>query len=186
MTGSTAGKDAFARQSKNAIFGHEYTLKDVFWDRYRIYLKEAVTDRVAGAQALQMALKYQVNSEGIITKRPKLLFARKKTGKKDANGYMTYHRICEPTIEEIISLESNPKRVEDIKQEGVADHAFDKTKYYLLGSRQVPELPPEVKKVNCTPDYGIESEKQWEKEIEEADFEDITGYASGSITDFIK
>lgn len=176
-----AGKDAFARQSKNAIFGHEYTLKDVFWDRYKIYLVPAITDRVAGAQALHMALKYKSDKDGQITGPPKMFFAKQSTGKTDDNGYRVYRRVCEPTIEEIVSLESNPKRPEDIVQDGVADHAFDKIKYYLLGSRRPPALPPDRKPGQPVRDYGRQDELA---AVEDADYEDISSFSEGSIADF--
>jgi hypothetical protein len=177
-----AGKDAFARQSKNAIMGHEVTLADVFWDTYKLHLHPAITDRIAGAQALQLVLSYKADEEGRLVKKPRLYFAKRRTGIKDSNGFEIYKRICEPTIEEIVSLESNPKRPEDIKQEGVADHAFDRTKYYLLSASSPPQIPANRRQENIVRDYGRQKESF--ETIEDAEFEDISGYGEGSIADY--
>lgn len=176
-----AGKDAFARQSKNAIRGHEVTLADVYWNKYRIHLTPAITDRVAGAQALQMVLSYKSDDTGSITKPPKLYFAKRKTGYKDKQGYDMYKRICEPTITEIVGLESNPKRPEDIKQEGVPDHAYDRTKYYLLSLNSPPQLPVGKRKQDQLPDYG--KEEEYMESINDSDSEDISSFGMGGIGD---
>lgn len=177
-----AGKDAFARQSLNAIHGHEVTLADVFWEKYRLHLVEAITDRIAGAQALHMVLHYELNDKGELIRRPRLFFAKKFEGKKDANGFRVFRRLCEATIEELVTLEAHPKRVEDIKQEGVADHAFDRTKYYLLSMQAPPQIPEDRKQDNIRRGYGHHKEDR--HDAEEAEYEDISSYGGGSIAGY--
>jgi hypothetical protein len=143
----------------------------------------ANTDRIAGAQALQSVLSYKADTDGKLIKKPKLYFAKRKTGKKDANGFEIYNRICEPTIEEIISLESNPKRVEDIKQEGVADHAFDRTKYYLLSASTPVQIPSDRRRETTPSDYG-RSKEDFDS-IEDAEYEDISEYGAGGIAGYM-
>jgi len=133
-----------------------------------------------------MALKYTTDDDGMITTPPKLYFARRATGKKDSNGYDLYKRICEPTIDEIVSLESNPKRPEDIIQDGVNDHAFDRTKYYLLGSLTPPALPADKTQKQIIRDYGRSGEDEYMQNGEYAEYEDISSYANGSIADFME
>jgi len=175
-----AGKDAFHRKSRYAIQAHEVTLADLFWDKYGINLVECITDRKLGAMALTSALAYRLDDDtGKYTKYPNLFFATYKRPKeKNPDEYETVN-VCKSTIEEITALKSDEHDPEDIDRSGdVEDHAFDKTKYMLLGSNKPVERKSDVTKLYEHSDYGrIPDSKVYGKdeETEEYNMEDAFG-----------
>lgn len=152
-----AGRDAFARQSRYAIKAHEITLADIFWDKYGISLVECNTDRTLGAMAVASALQYRIDDNGNMTRTPKLFFGcyYESIGDKDHSGEYEKVSVCEPTIKELGQLKSDKHNPEDIERgENVQDHAFDKTKYMLLGANRPVERKSEKKELHPHSDYG--------------------------------
>lgn len=170
-----AGKDAFHRKSRYAIKSHEITLEDVFWDKYGISLVECITDRRLGAMAVGNALAYRMDDDtGEYTKEPNLFFATYKRPHPKNPDELETVNVCKSTIDEITSLKSDENDPEDIDRgENVEDHAFDKTKYFLLGSNRPVERTSDEQKLHEHSDYGripdskvYDSDSEGEKDIE--------------------
>jgi len=149
-----AGKDAFARQNRYSIMSHDITLSDIFWNRYGIKLVECINDRRKGAIAVGNALHYKVNEDtGDFETEPKLYFGcyYKTVGGEERQKISA----CPHTINELKSLVSDDRDVEDIKQgPGIPDHAFDKTKYFLLGALNPVTMKSEKRELAQHSDYG--------------------------------
>jgi hypothetical protein len=176
-------KYGFAKHGKNALKSHDVTWEDLFWDHHRLRLAKVDEDRVTSAMALRQALAYETNKKGEVTRKPTLLFAKRDLGTKDANGFKQYQRICEYTIEVIVSLEPDGKRPDDWAHgQGIEDHAADKSKNYVLGAAS-PAALEEKKEAH----YGDEDYGQREEDldgIEEAEYEDISSFGSDGIGGF--
>lgn len=183
-----AGKDAFHRKSRYAIQAHDVTLEDIFWDKYGISLVECNTDRRLGAMAVAGALAYRIDDDtGKYTKRPNLFFATYKeplTG--DHEGEFKTIKVCKSTINEITALKSDEHDPEDIKRgENVEDHAFDKTKYMLLGANKPVERKSDETKLHAHSDYGrIPKDQVYNSEAKE-DYNMEESFGGGGIAETI-
>lgn len=145
-----AGKDAFHRKSRFAIQSHNVTLADLFWDKYGLSLVECNTDRRLGAMAVAGALQFRVHEDtGEFTRKPKLYFGIYRVPLNDGSGEFKKIDICKATKSELTALKSDKHDPEDIDRgDEIEDHAFDKTKYMLLGANK-----PHVKKSEEKPKY---------------------------------
>lgn len=118
-----SGSDAFNRKNKRDIYAHDVTWKDVFRER-GLYLARTDTgsgSRRRGYHAMQMLLHYEYSVESNeFTKLPKLRFFR---------------GACKSTLDELRELEGSEYDPEDVKQgPEVADHAYDETRYAIMGA----------------------------------------------------
>lgn len=162
-----AGKDAFHRKSRFAIRAHNVTLADIFWNKYRLKLVPANTDRRLGAMAVAGALSFRMDEDtGEFTKTPNLYFAtyrEKVPGDEDMTRKVD---ICTATKAELTALKSDPKDPEDIQRgDEIDDHAFDKTKYFLLGANAGYEEKSEEEEMHEHSDYGrIPKEQVYNRE----------------------
>lgn len=149
-----AGKDAFHRKSRYSIKAHDITFADIFWEKYGIMLVECITDRVQGAMAVANALSYRIDEEtGDTTREPSFYFGCYHTEGRD--GELQRVSVCKNTMDELKSLVSSETNPEDIKQAPeIPDHAFDKTKYFLLGAAVPPVETSDVTKLHQHSDYG--------------------------------
>lgn len=172
-----AGHDAWHKKSRYSIHAHDATFADIFWNEYGIRLVKCNTDRVQGAMALANALEYDMDEDtGELTRKPSLYFGIHKTENKD--GTFEKHHICKPTKEEIMNLKSDEKMKEDIERgPEIDDHAYDKTRYYLMGARTPVEKKDHSKDKYEHSDYGrIPKSKVYsEDKDEEPDMEDMMG-----------
>lgn len=176
-----AGKDAFHAKSRTAIRAHDITLADIFWDKYGISLVECITDRRLGAMAVAGALAYRIDEDtGEYTKTPSLFFAtyKQEIDGADHKGEYKTISVCNSTISEMTALKSDKHDPEDIQRgEEVEDHAFDKTKYMLLGSNKPVERKSDETKLYEHSDYGRipDSEVYSKEEEEEYDMQETFG-----------
>lgn len=164
-----AGKDAFHKKSRYSIKAHDITFADIFWQKYGIRLYPCITDRIQGAMAVSNALNYKLDDEsGEVKRRPTLYFAHyeRPGAVEDGEQMMDRVEVCKNTIDELKSLVSSKTKPEDIEQgPEIPDHAFDRLKYFLLGSNAPIEQESDEKRLHEHSDYGrIPAEDRWEPE----------------------
>lgn len=142
-----AGKDAFARQSKNAIMGHNVTLKKIFWDKYRLRLIPAITDRIPGAMAVHNALDYEYDyASQTLIRAPIYRYAGPMPGLPEG---------CINTKKELRSLTASDTNKDDVKTgEGIEDHAYDRQRYFCMGAQRVKIQAPVAERDPELSDYG--------------------------------
>lgn len=103
-----AGRDAWASKDKYAIMANDLTWADV-WEQGGLYLEPAITDRKQGWWTWK----------GLIPDK-----------------YFIFENWNEPLIEEMTSVVSDKKHVEDIQGGGndpnIADHALDEQRYGIM------------------------------------------------------
>lgn len=145
-----SGSDAFNRKNKRDIYAHDVTWKDVFRER-GLYL--ARTDTGGGSRrrsyhAMQMLLHYEYSPiTNEFTKLPKLRF---------------FKGACKATLDELRELEGSEYDPEDIKQGNeVADHAYDETRYAIMGAA-TPMAAEDPDDENNILELAYRSEKQEE------------------------
>ena len=138
-----ADRHAFQKRSKTQIGAHDITWADLFSDK-GFYLQKATDDRIAGAMAMVHALDYKYDYDtGTLIREPKLQFFKE-----------TNFGTNRPTIKELLALERDDNNPEDIDQ-SAPDHAYDETRYAVMGGLTPRELGQEVeKRMPAHKDYG--------------------------------
>lgn len=175
----------FAKREQYSLQANELTWQKILEEEYGLYCIQITSDRVTAAMAVGAALHYEMNEDGNVVTEPLLYFAKTDSGEKDNEGYTIYNRICVNTIDEIVALEADPKRPEDIKHDAsVEDHAFDKTKIYLMGMDTPFLAEKKPPKDNPHDGYGEvkDSSGYFGEHIEDADFEDISSFGDGEVS----
>ena len=151
-----AGKDAFHRKSRYMIQSHEATLADIFWEGYGLSLVPCNTDRILGAMTLAGALMFRIDEHtGDYTRKPRLYFASYREEVHDGSEEFRKVSVCEPTKNELTALKSDQHNQEDIQRhDEINDHAYDKTRYMLLGANRPVVQSMEGKALHEHSDYG--------------------------------
>jgi hypothetical protein len=183
-----AGKDAFHKKSRYAIQAHNQTFAGIFWDKYGLKLVPANTDRRLGAMAVAGALGFRIDEDsGEYTKTPNLFFACYRVDMEDGSGETKKISVCKATKDEITALKSDQHDPEDIERgDGIEDHAFDKTKYFLLGANAPAEPDNPTEDLHEHSDYGrIPKSKVYQKESEGAEYTLNDTFAETPLTETI-
>lgn len=171
----TAGKDAFAKQGKYTMASHEYTWEDVFRNEAGLFLQPCNNARVPGASALLQVLHFDfdydsedLTDEERILSPPTLRFFKGQ---------------CDPTIEELITLEHKETNIDDVAEGiGIDDHAYDETRYAIMSAIRPMDFSFEEKeRVDPSKDYGREKSEEsafeeaigWDDNDSEGDWENI-------------
>jgi len=164
-----AGHDSWHKKSRYSIRSHDVTLNDIFWNEYGLRLAKCNTDRILGAMSVANALDYKMDEKtGVLERPPSLQFATYKS--KTPNGPSTIVHLCEPTTDELESLVDATNNPEDIKRgPHIPDHAFDKTKYFILGAPSPAELSTTEERKPELSDYGrFKDDEMWKPKSERA------------------
>lgn len=103
----------------NSIYaegGHGYSIGEIF-ESEDLYWESCIKDRVAGVEAMIEIMQNTLTNE------------------PDMRHLYVFGENCPFWIENVMSLEYNPKKPDDVMTDGVPDHDFDSTKYALFRDR---------------------------------------------------
>lgn len=142
-----SGHDAWAKQDRYAVTSNELTFKDLMEDQ-GFELVKANTSRVQGWWAI------------------KNMFPELKD-QADMGNLFIFDTFNESLVNEIISVETDPRNREDIKGKGndpeVADHALDAWRYLVMYMQTPlrPQISESLPKYKAREDANIKSDESF-------------------------
>lgn len=134
-----ADRHAYQKHEQHTMRSHDVTWHDIFADK-GLHLKKANDKRIPGATAMQHVLDYKYDAEKQkVIRKPKLQFF------KGTNN---------STIKELMALQRDKNHVDDIDQ-NAPDHAYDETRYAIMGAFTPDDYEEEVvEELDKKSDYG--------------------------------